>query len=77
MDTPLELVRMPSRDGRPMKALLAEGDVGAPGAVILHGYGSRKDNHVDFAQRLAALGLWVRCPTCAATAAPPARWMRA
>ena len=62
MDTPLELVRMPSRDGRPMKALLAEGDVGAPGAVILHGYGSRKDNHVDFAQRLAALGLWVLVP---------------
>jgi dienelactone hydrolase len=62
MDAPLELVRLPSRDGRPMKALLAEGDLGAPGVVILHGYGSRKDNHVDFAARLAALGMWVLIP---------------
>ncbi len=62
MDAPLELVRFPSRDGRPMKALLAEGDLGAPGVVILHGYGSRKDNHVDFAERLQAMGMWVLVP---------------
>jgi dienelactone hydrolase len=62
MDTPLERVRVPSRDGRPLSALLAEGEVGAPGVVILHGYGSRKDNHVDFARRLTARGLWVLVP---------------
>ena len=62
MDSPLELVRFPSRDGRPIKALLAEGDLGAPGVVILHGYGSRKDNHVDFAERLRGLGMWVIIP---------------
>jgi len=62
MDAPLELVRLPSRDGRQIKALLAEGDLGAPGVVILHGYGSRKDNHVDFAARLQGLGMWVLIP---------------
>ena len=62
MDSALEPVRFPSRDGRPMKALLAEGDLGAPGVVILHGYGSRKDNHVDFAERLGDLGMWVLIP---------------
>lgn len=62
MDHPLERIRIDSRDGRPMKALLAEGDLGAPGVVILHGYGSRKDNHVDFAARLHALGMWVIIP---------------
>lgn len=62
MDTPLDLVRLPSRDGRPMKALLAEGRLGAPGVVILHGYGSRKDNHADFARLLAARGMWVLVP---------------
>ena len=45
-----------------MRALLAEGDPGAPGVVILHGYGSRKDNHTDFAARLRARGVWALVP---------------
>ncbi|MGB0732092.1 MAG: alpha/beta hydrolase [Miltoncostaeaceae bacterium] len=62
MDTALEPIHLTSRDGRAMKALLAEGDLGAPGVVILHGYGSRKDNHTDFAARLRARGLWALVP---------------
>jgi dienelactone hydrolase len=62
MEHPLDPIRIESRDGRPMKALLAEGDLGAPGVAILHGYGSRKDNHADFAARLADLGMWVIIP---------------
>jgi dienelactone hydrolase len=33
-----------------------------PGVVVLHGFGSRKENHLDFAQRLAAAGTWAIVP---------------
>jgi alpha-beta hydrolase superfamily lysophospholipase len=29
----------------------------APGVVVVHGYGSRKENHADFAERCAAAGM--------------------
>lgn len=86
MDHALERIRIPSRDGRPVKALLlhprcltpdgvrhragkglhmagAAADRGqAPGVVLLHGYGSRKENHIDFGTRLATLGALVVIP---------------
>ena len=38
------------------------GAPGAPGVVMLHGAGSRKENHVDFAERLADAGMWALIP---------------
>ena len=32
-------------------------DAGAPGVVVLHGYGSGRANHGDYAARLAAVGI--------------------
>ncbi|MGA0068534.1 MAG: alpha/beta hydrolase [Miltoncostaeaceae bacterium] len=34
----------------------------APGVVVLHGFGSRKENHLDFAERLSAAGTWALVP---------------
>src|SRR5688572_593354 len=45
-------------EGRPYWLWLPEGNSGrSPGMVILHGAGSRKENHADFA-RLCAAGGW-------------------
>jgi pimeloyl-ACP methyl ester carboxylesterase len=51
-----------SRDGRRISALLTPGERGAPGVVILHGYGSRKESHRDFGELLAARGMWSIVP---------------
>lgn len=55
-------ITVPSRDGLPLAALLLQGAPGAPGVVMLHGAGSRKENHLDFAQRLADVGFWALMP---------------
>ncbi len=67
MTTAPEHVDIPSRDGLPLAALVlppgtAPGAGTAPGVVILHGYGSRKENHLDFAGRIAAAGMWAVVP---------------
>lgn len=67
MATPPEHVTIPSRDGLPLSALLIDPappatSTGAPGVVVLHGFGSRKENHLDFAERLAAAGMWAVVP---------------
>lgn len=55
-------ITVPSRDGLPLAALLLQGAPGAPGVVMLHGAGSRKENHLDFAERLADAGMWALVP---------------
>lgn len=60
-----------ARDGRAVSALLFRGTPGAPGVVVLHGYGSRKENHADFAGRLAARGLWAMVPDLRGFGATP------
>jgi dienelactone hydrolase len=67
MTTAPEHVHIPSRDGLPLAALVLPPGTGpgvgtAPGVVVLHGYGSRKENHLDFAGRLAAAGMWAVVP---------------
>ena len=67
MRTAPESITIPSRDGLPLSALwmtpeAVPGAVTVPGVVVLHGYGSRKENHVDFAERLAGLGMAVVIP---------------
>ncbi len=62
-----EHVHIPSRDGLPLAALVLPPGTGpgvgtAPGVVVLHGYGSRKENHLDFAERLAGAGMWALVP---------------
>ena len=71
MATTPEHVTIPSRDGLPLSALVlaptttptvdAQGPSPA-GVVVLHGFGSRKENHVDFAGRLAGAGMWAVVP---------------
>ena len=55
-------ITVPSRDGPALAALLLQGAPGAPGVVMLHGAGSRKENHLDFAGRLADAGMWALVP---------------
>ena len=55
-------ITVPSRDGLALAALLLQGAPGAPGVVMLHGAGSRKENHLDFAGRLADAGMWALVP---------------
>jgi dienelactone hydrolase len=55
-------ITVPSRDGLALSALLFEGAPGAPGVVMLHGAGSRKENHLDFAERIADAGVWALVP---------------
>ena len=55
-------ITVESRDGLALSALLFEGAPTAPGVVMLHGAGSRKENHVDFAERLADAGMWALIP---------------
>lgn len=55
-------ITVTSRDGLALSALLLEGPPGAPGVVMLHGAGSRKENHLDFAERLADAGMWALIP---------------
>lgn len=55
-------ITVTSRDGLALSALLFEGTPGAPGVVMLHGAGSRKENHVDFAERLIDAGMWALVP---------------
>lgn len=71
MATPPEHVTIPSRDGLDLSALLmppaptAAPTVTvtvAPGVVVLHGFGSRKENHLDFAERLSDAGMWALVP---------------
>ncbi|MFM9018174.1 MAG: alpha/beta hydrolase [Actinomycetota bacterium] len=67
MATTPEHVTIPSRDGLPLSALLlppapAVTVTEGPGVVVLHGFGSRKENHLDFAQRLSAAGMWALVP---------------
>jgi dienelactone hydrolase len=40
-----------------VKGLLWPAPSGAPGVLVIHGHGSRKDNHADFAELVAARGL--------------------
>lgn len=42
--------------GPPLAGLLWPGAPGAPGVVVVPGFGSRKENHADFAQAVAARG---------------------
>src|SRR5262249_42930261 len=51
-----EELELRSDDGTPLAAL-AWGGVSGPGVVIVHGLGSVKENHADFAERLGASGL--------------------
>lgn len=71
MATPPEHVTIPSRDGLELSALLmppaptAAPTVTvtvAPGVVVLHGFGSCKENHLDFAERLSNAGMWALVP---------------
>ncbi|MBM3664483.1 MAG: abhydrolase domain-containing 18 [Actinobacteria bacterium] len=67
MATDPEHVRLPSRDGLPLSALLlppapAVTVTEVPGVVVLHGFGSRKENHLDFAGRVADAGMWAVVP---------------
>ncbi|MBU6364507.1 MAG: alpha/beta fold hydrolase, partial [Acidobacteria bacterium] len=71
MATPPEHVTIPSRDGLELSALLmppaptAAPTVTvtvAPGVVVLHGFGSCKENHLDFAERLSDAGMWALVP---------------
>lgn len=55
-------ITVSSRDGLALSALLLEGPPGAPGVVMLHGAGSRKENHLDFAERVADAGMWALIP---------------
>lgn len=34
----------------------------SPGVVVLHGFGSHKENHLDFAERVSAAGMWAVVP---------------
>jgi alpha-beta hydrolase superfamily lysophospholipase len=43
-------------EGRPYELWLPEADPPFPGLVILHGAGSRKENHADFARAASAYG---------------------
>jgi dienelactone hydrolase len=43
--------------GLRLAATLRPAPPGAPGVVVVHGYGSRKENHADFAERCAAAGM--------------------
>jgi dienelactone hydrolase len=67
MATPPEHVTIPSRDGLELSALLMPPAptvtvTVAPGAVVLHGFGSRKENHLDFTERLSDAGMWALVP---------------
>lgn len=62
MPHPATTITLPSRDGRAVHALLIPGAPGAPGVVVVHGAGSRKENHLDYAQRLAAADMWALVP---------------
>ena len=44
-------------DGTALAALLTSAPARAPGVVVVHGLGSRKENHTDFAERVAGLGM--------------------
>jgi alpha-beta hydrolase superfamily lysophospholipase len=46
-----------SADGTPLAAALWAGDPGAPGVVVVHGAGSRKENHADFARACREAGM--------------------
>lgn len=56
MPAPLPLT-LASADGTPLTALHWPAPAGAPAAVIVHGLGSRKENHADFAEALAGRGM--------------------
>lgn len=67
MATTPEHVTIPSRDGLPLSALRlapapAVTPADAPGVLVLHGHGSRKENHLDFAKRVATAGMWALVP---------------
>jgi len=44
-------------DGTVLAALLTTAPAGTPGVVVVHGLGSRKENHSDFAERVAGRGM--------------------
>lgn len=51
--------RLAGADGHRLAALHWRAPRGAPGVVVVHGHGSRKENHADVAALLAARGLAV------------------
>jgi dienelactone hydrolase len=56
--TPMsENLQLSSSDGTPLAATYWAADPGSPGVVIVHGLGSRKENHADFAEICQAAGL--------------------
>lgn len=57
-----EQITITSRDGLAVSALLMPAAPGAPGVVVLHGAGSSKENHLDFAGRVADAGMWALVP---------------
>jgi dienelactone hydrolase len=57
-----EQIIITSRDGLAISALLIPGTADAPGVVVLHGAGSCKENHLDFAERVADAGMWALVP---------------
>jgi uncharacterized protein len=55
MDT-MTASRVGTHEGLAYEIYLPEGEPPWPGIVILHGAGSRKENHADFARRAATVG---------------------
>jgi pimeloyl-ACP methyl ester carboxylesterase len=55
-------IDLTARDGTRIRATCHPAAPGAPGVVVVHGAGSRRENHADFARRAAALGMWVIVP---------------
>lgn len=53
------VLNLTSADSTPLHALHWEAPAGAPGVVVIPGLASRKDNHRDFAEVLAGLGMAV------------------
>jgi len=50
-------LQLTSSDGTPLAATYWDAAAGSPGVVILHGLGSRKEHHADFAERCQSAGL--------------------
>lgn len=49
-------------EGRERRAGDRQRNAAAPGVAVLHGFGSRKENHLDFAERLSSTGIWAVVP---------------
>jgi dienelactone hydrolase len=50
-------IALRSHDGTRLAGLFWAAPAGAPGVVVVHGHGSQKEFHADFAERLSGAGL--------------------